>query len=171
MAQKECGCIKNYFDVHLEFLDCKHIKITDQSEWMQDEAYIIPKEYDATFEIKTWRSSKNVKIPTNGFKIYSSDDFGLECFGDDILCITTQSCGIKYTIQKALICESECKIQELIANAKSNEDYETANDFYLKTESIKANIAIGRNEVASDLLETLKKQLRRYECNAHCGCK
>lgn len=170
MAHKDCGCIKNYFDIHLEFLDCKHIKIADQSEWMQGDAYVIPKEYNANFNIKTWRSEKAITIPINGFKVYSAQDFGLECFGDDILCITTESCGVKYTIQKALICQSECKVQELIANAKSIEDYDIANDFYLKIESIKANVMLNRIDAASDLLETLKKQLKRYECNAHCGC-
>jgi hypothetical protein len=166
-----CGCIKNYFDVHVEFLDCKHLKVQDQSEWMQDEAYNTPKEYDATFTIKTWRATKSVTIPTNGFKVYKAQDFGLECFGDDILCIEANSCGVKYTIQKALLCQSECKVQELLASAKNTEDYDVANKFASIIESIKANVALNRTDVASDLLETLKKQLKRYDCNAHCGCK
>lgn len=172
MASKNipCGCIKNYFNLDVSFTDCNHILIQDQSEWMQESGYTTPSSFDVTMTVEKWGASITKQISPFSSTTFSVEDFGLSCFGDDILCITTESCGIKYTRKKAMICGVECKIHGLIANADTDEKYEIANKLMIKLESVKINIEFERYDIATDLLETIKKQLKNLDCGSNCGC-
>lgn len=165
------SCIKNYFNVNLKFTDCEHLQLQDTSEWMEGDAYTIPDEYEVELTVEGWRKTIKKKISPKKVTTFAANEFELSCFSDDILCITTQSCGIKYTKKKVMLCGIECKIKSLLANAKTDEDFEVANNFLLKLDSIKINVELDRTELASNLLEALKQQLRKYDCDAHCGCK
>ena len=168
-----CSCIKNFFDVNIEFTDCSTLVINDMSEWMRGDEYSLPISYTVDLTLKSWDKTTTVTIKANSSNVFTSKDlFGLDCFGDDILCLTTESCGVKYTKSKALICESECKVKGLLANAKTESDFEIANGLLLIAKSIKFNVDFDRLSVAEQLLETLKSKLKKMDCGKiHCGCK
>jgi hypothetical protein len=171
MATKN-SCIKNYFNVNLNFTDCQHIQLQDTSEWMQGDAYVIPDEYEVSLTMESWRKTIKRNISAKKVALFSAQEFDLESFGDDILCITVDSCGVKYTKKKALLCGLECKVMSLLAQAKGDEDFNTANHLLLQLESIKINVELDRISIAEDLLEAVKKQLKKYNCDdySHCGC-
>lgn len=169
--KNNCGCIKNYFDVSISFSDCNHIIIQDQSEWMSDENFIIPTSYDVILKIEGINKSISKTINPGMNVIVSADDFGVSCFDNDILCVSTESCGVKYNKKKALVCNLECKAKGFLANASTYEQFDIANMLLLKIESIKINIEYGRSDLANLLLKAVESQLNKLNCNAHCGCK
>ena len=164
----DCGCIKNYFDASVIFTDCAHIEISDRSEWMSGGNYT---HSSYMVELKLGSGKAITKEISAGSPItVSADEFGLSCFNEDYIALNVESCGVKYSKKKALICDVECKVKSLLASAVTTEQFNTANLFMLKIEAIKLNLEYGRDRIANDILQAVKSQLKTLDCNAHCGC-
>lgn len=170
-----CSCIKEYgYNVRLSYRDCRHLVYTDMSNWQDAATYDIPD----TYEVKVSVPSRNVEntfpVTTNRNNLISSNElFGTNeklCLPDDIYCFSCFTCGNEHIINRAFLCNCHSRIDELVARAKTQEDYEQANMFRSMAESIDVNVRMGNIETARELLKVLKKKLKHLTC-VNCGCE
>jgi hypothetical protein len=164
-----CSCIKKSYDVHISFTDCKTMVYEDQSDWMSGEAY---EDRPALYEVRVYVPSKKKEYtlnldPSKRNYITSVELFGTSeptCLPDDIYCFSTESCGIDYQVNRAFVCRTECKIDELTTKAKSQDEHSEIAFFRNTVHSVKTCAKQGRPELAKELLEVLTKKLKHLLC-------
>lgn len=113
--------------------------------------------------------SKDISLNIGSRNLYTSEDIlGYEdtCLPDDIYCFSTISCGVPYSINRAFLCSTYCKIEQLKAKAKSAEDWENIREIKSYAEAIESNAEFGKIETATDLLKILNKKLKNIKCGA-----
>lgn len=166
-----CSCIKKNYDVHISFKDCKTMVYEDQSDWMSGEAY---EDRPSLYEVRVYVPSRKKEYildldPSKRNYITSVELFGTSepvCLPDDIYCFSTTSCGVDYQINRAFVCRTECKIDELTTKAKSRDDHDEVIFFRNIVHSVKTSARQGRPELAKELLEVVNKKLQHLLCSS-----
>lgn len=165
-----CSCIKNRnYDVHLSFRDCKTMVYEDQSDWMEGESY---EGRPSLYEVRVYVPSKKKEYildldPSKRNYITSVELFGTSeptCLPDDIYCFTTDSCGVPHQVNRAFVCRTECKIDELTTKAKTQEEHSEISYYRSLVTSVKVCARQGRPELAKELLEVVNKKLKHLLC-------
>jgi hypothetical protein len=169
----ECACIRGSgqrFDFYLDFLDCDTIVFIDQSNWMEEDYYIIPDEYSMTIKFPNG-TTKEVNFKPKGATTFTSESLGIGCFLDGIYCFSVDSCGYTYTRNDAILCSLECKRDSLVASLDINSNTHNYNktlefiktiDVYL--DSIKSNARIGKINLATKYFNIVQVELEKVEC-------
>jgi len=143
--------------------------LDDLSIWMNSEFFVAGDKLTLTITPLSFGVPKTVEFILNKRNIYNSlDILGLEdvCLRDDIYCISTVSCGVTYIINRAYLCNTLCKIEQLKAKAKTTEDWEELREMKSLVEQIKTNSEFGKVTAASTLLKLLNKKLKNLKCGS-----
>lgn len=165
-----CSCIKNRdYDVHISFKDCKTMVYEDQSSWMSGEAY---EDRPLLYEVRVYVPSRKKEYtlnldPSKRNYITSVELFGSSeptCLPDDIYCFSTTSCGVPHQINRAFVCKTECKIEELTNKAKSRDEHSEISYFRSLVHQVKVAARHGRPELAKELLGVVNKKLNHLTC-------
>lgn len=163
------GCIKKNFDLFITYTDCKHIVIEDQSRWMTDIGYDKPETIDVVIRLDNRGLEVTKPIYTERRNILTTIDlFGTteeQCFVDDIYCFIVESCGLTYTISRAYLCNTLCKIDQLVARSP---DDRSLDNLRVQAQAIEINARLGKTQTASELFKSLNKKLENITCN-HCS--
>lgn len=167
-----CSCIKNRdYDAHISFKDCKTMVYEDQSTWMSGEAY---ENRPLLYEVRVYIPSRKKEYildldPSKRNYITSVELFGTSepvCLPDDIYCFSTNSCGVDYQINRAFVCRTECKIDELTNQAKTKDDHSEVILLRNIVHQVKTAARQGRPELAKELLEVVNKKLKHILCSS-----
>ncbi len=168
-----CACIQNHFDLSLRHLDCKSLVIEDQSKWIKDAGYAIPDTITVEVSVPSRNRDISIQIETGKRNVFSTVGFfGTAeplCFPDEIYCFKTESCGISYTISRAVLCTLECRITSLIAAAKDEQDFSKILELQTMLDGVYTNAELGKVETARDIYKLLKKKVEHLDCGS-CGC-
>lgn len=163
-----CSCIKKEaqgFDFVLNTYDCKALVVTDLTNWMKDDGYIIPDRFDVAIVLPN-QSKVNVEFIGNSTtKIYAKDLVGSECLPDGIYCFSTFSCGYNYERVKAVVCTLRCKLDDLISKS---DDYDEINKLDNLITSIEVSAELGLEQQAKDLFKIADKELSKHSCTCYC---
>lgn len=171
MSQK-CACLQNDFNLHISHTDCTRMVVEDQSEWMSVEGYekpdIIPVKvtnlstgHELSQEIYT---KQRTLLSLGGSSQPSS------CIPDGIYCFECVNCGSNYRINRPYLCNVQCKVDELLAKAKTQDDKDVVTKLQLMIDSIVIDTRIGKIQKASETFKLLNKRLIHLTCHS-CGCK
>lgn len=165
-----CSCIRNEFSVKIDYTDCRHLVLSDRSLWM-DEASFFEKGSSLPLSITDLSLGKTFDITlfVDSRNIYDSlDILGIEdtCINDTIFCISTVSCGVGYTINRAYLCATNCKIQQLVAKAKTSQDWAFIRELKSLVESVETNAEFGKVDTAKGLLHLLNEKLKSITCGS-----
>lgn len=158
------GCIKKVFDLHIEAIDCQTMAIEDQSEWQNG----IKSNYTVLFKIPSTGFEKEIEIdPTKRNLFDSISLFGTtdkKCLSDMLICFTANSCGMKYTIYRAFLCQIECAILQQLAKEGESSEFSDYLELKNLTEALKINIRIGKIKTANILMEKIKSKINHLRC-------
>jgi len=170
----KCSCIKNYgYDAEVGYRDCRHLTYDDLSDWMNESGYTVPETYPVVIKIPSVGSQALVVVYTNKKNVLTTKELlgtkEKQCLPDDIYCFITESCGKKFTISRAVVCNCQTRVDVLAARAESQEEIERAKDFNSMLNAVKVAARIGKVQLASEMLTKLKKKLKHIDCD-NCGC-
>lgn len=163
----ECHCIagEGRFRLKVESFDCKHLWITDRSEWQVEGLYVIPPEFVIEITLPGAKHGKEYVIKTgveNQIKV-SEATF----INDGLYCFKVFTCGIKQTIFRAITCKLECCLRQLIHRAdpgdKQIEDLITRARIWL--DKIHLSAESGAKDVAVETLHMLRNELLKFNCD------
>lgn len=163
-----CSCIKKDaqgFDFELKTYDCKALIITDLSDWMEGDGYIIPKEYTVNITLPNQSKKEVTFLGNSTTKVYSKDLLGSECLFDGIYCFSTFSCGHNYERVKAVVCTLRCKLDDLISKS---DDYNEINRLDNLITSVEVSAELGLEQQAKKLFTVAKKELDKHSCTCYC---
>lgn len=167
-----CGCIKKIFDLYVTYTDCKHIVLEDQSVWMGGAGYEKPEFIEVTIRSESRGTEITKDLYLNKRNIYSSIDLFYstekKCLLDDIYCFSVISCENTYKVSRAYLCNTLCKIDQLVSRAKTTADYDQITLLKRMAEGVEINTRIGKIEAAKELLKDLTKKLDHLTCG-HCN--
>lgn len=164
-----CSCLKNDFNVHVDYSDCRTLIISDQSIWMRGEFFDQGESLPVSIMPLSSGKTITVTMYLNKRNLYTSEELlgkSELCLPDDILCLSCASCGVSYSINRAYLCSTLCKIDKLKANAKSTADWEFIRDLQDLVEGITANAELGKVQKASSLLQIINKKLKNVQCGS-----
>lgn len=165
----ECGCIKKRdFNVELSYKGCEYLVLEDASIWSGD----IPETYEIELQIPSRNKTINLELKTGVKNTFTTVDLfntsNLQCLPDDIYCITTESCGYSLKINRAFLCNSEIRVNELIYKYALDLDKDKRQlllDFKTKLDSIKINAKLGNSEISKKLYKLLSDKLKEHHCD------
>jgi len=164
----DCSCIKKEaqaFDFVLTTYDCKSLIITDLTNWMINDGYVIPDRFDVAIVLPN-QSKVSVHFMGNTTtKINAQDLVGSECLPDGIYCFNTFSCGYNYQRVKAVVCTLRCKLDDLISKS---DDHEEINRLDNLITSIEVSAELGMEQQAKDLFKVATKELDKHSCTCYC---
>ncbi len=167
-SNDSCSCIKREdqaFDIVINTYDCKAIVITDLTNWMEGDGYIIQNKHKVTVTLPS-KSKVDINIiPNSTTKIYSKDLVGTECLPDGIYCFTTDSCGYSYSRSKAVVCTLRCKLNNFISKT---EDLVEATRLSNLIDLIEIETEMGNEINAKDLFIIATKELDKHSCTCTC---
>lgn len=163
-----CSCIKREdqaFDFVLTTYDCKGLVFTDTTNWMEEDGYSVPTEQELVITLPTKNIIKTKFIPKSSTKISSQELFGYKCLPDGVYCFSTESCGYKYTRNKAVVCTLKCRLDNLIAKS---EDWQLINKLSNLITSIEVSAEMGLELQAKELFKVVVKELDIHSCECSC---
>lgn len=163
----ECHCISGKLDLILKPLGCDLVVIDDISDWMRDTYYKIPESFTVYVTTPGKKVSHPIQVFTNKANKFSPIDFGQsgKYFLDGIYCFSLESCGVKYSINRAITCTIDCCLDDLIGKVKPEEDINDVTRIKFLRDSIHINAELGKLNKAIDLYDIVQKFLRRLNCN------
>lgn len=166
-----CSCLKNDFNLYVTQTDCRNMVVEDQSIWMPTEEGFFDSGDTLPLVVSAMSLGKafELSLLVNKRNKYDSMDvIGMAdtCIPDDIYCFSTTSCGKSYSINRAFLCSSYCKIEQLKAKAKEQKDWDFLRDLKSLAEQIESNAEFGKVETAIGLLEILNKKLKNVTCGS-----
>lgn len=163
-----CSCIKKEvqaFDFSLQSYDCKAVVITDLSNWMDSDGYIIPEKYDVTITLPN-QSKTEVSIrAASDTKITSEELTGTPCLIDGVYCFSTFSCGYNYSRTKAIVCTLRCKLDDFISKSDNQKEITRISNMI---DLIEIDAEMGRELNAKELFKIVDKELDRHSCTCTC---
>ena len=162
-----CSCLKNDFNLFLSNTNCKTLILEDQSIWSKGDFYAEGEKLVLTVKPLSTGQEKTINLVINKRNSYTSTDIlGIDnsCLPDDLYCFTTVNCGKSYSIVRANLCNTFCKIEQLKAKAKTQEDIDHYRSLEDLAEQIKVNAEFGKVQTASDLLKILNRKLKNIRC-------
>jgi hypothetical protein len=131
---------------------------------MEETGYEIPSEYDVKITTPSGQvSTLSLKVGCRN-KITAADLFVSKdnsCLEDGIYCFETESCGVKYKINKAYLCNLRCSLDRVIANTDNIDKYVKYSALY---ESIRSNAELGNKLEADKIYNYLSRELENYNC-------
>jgi len=166
-----CSCIKREdqaFDFVINTYDCKAIIITDLTNWMEGDGYVIPDTFDVTITLPNKSTVPGSFKANSTTKIFSRDLGGGECLQDGIYCFKTNSCGYDYSRSKAVVCTLRCKLDNYISKADKDEDWVNITKLSNLIDSIEVNAEMGQELTAKELFKIVDKELNKHSCTCYC---
>lgn len=168
-----CACIKKHFDLFVDSTDCKHLVVDDQSAWMNSTGFSFPEPFTVTISSTSFGTSMDVIINPDKRNIFSSidvlDTTEEECLSDGIYCFKTTSCGVKYSINRAYLCNSRCQIDTLISKSNGTLISELEElEFYYS--AVEINTKLGKLNIATEMFQVLQNKLERLGCDSKKCC-
>lgn len=169
-----CACIKKDFNLYVGSQDCLTMELEDQSVWMDSSGFSSPTTYDIGVISVENGVDTTITIDANKRNLLTTKELrGTSenlCISDGFFCFTADSCGVKYTINRAFLCNTRCRIDTYVSRINLDKynlnDVEELNLLY---DSIEINTKIGKLEVAKNSFKILQKKLEKLGC-AHCSC-
>jgi len=163
-----CSCIKGEYNFFIYPDSCGKVIYKDLSTWMEGDYYIPAEEYILTIKSPLDITS-TITIKTDSPTILNSSElFSTECFIDGIYCFSTTSCGISYQKNKAILCNTECRMANLVREAsilQSDNFWEKVIKLKASLDSIYAHAELNNFESANNEYNILKKELDKLNCN------
>mgnify|MGYP001483834900 CR=1 FL=1 len=166
-----CSCIKREdqaFDFVINTYDCKAIIITDLTNWMEGDGYIIPETFDITINLPNKSTVPGSFRANSTTKIFAKDLGGGECLQDGIYCFKVESCGYYYSRNKAVVCTLMCKLDNYISKADKDEDWVNITKLSNLIDSIEINAEMGQELTAKELFKIVDKELNKHSCTCYC---
>ena len=168
-----CACIKKYFDLFVDSTDCKHMVIEDQSVWMSSTGFNIPEIFEVTVTDASFNRTFTIQVDPSKRNVFSSIELlgttKEDCISDGIYCFKTESCGVKYTINRAYLCNSRCQIDTLISQSNSQLISELEELEYLY-KAVEINTKLGKLKVATEMFQVLQNKLEKLGCDKKSCC-
>lgn len=161
------GCIKGRFGLHLDYLDCKTMLISDLSAWMpKSEGYVTPDTFNVRIQIPDLKIDEVVELSTSKANEITTvdllDDDEPRCIPSAMVYFSTQSCGERYSVAKAWLCDYQCAIDGMFARG----DIDQAHELQKLITSIHASVRSNMIETAKDTIELLSRKLRNEKCGS-----
>lgn len=169
-----CACIKKDFNLYVGSQDCRTMELEDQSVWMDSSGFSAPTEYELDIKSVENGIDTTLTIDANKRNLLTTKELrGTTenfCINDGFFCFSALSCGVKYTINRAFLCNTRCRIDTYVSkitlNRSNLNDIEELNLLY---DSVEINTKLGRLETAKDTFKILQKKLEKLGC-AQCSC-
>lgn len=147
-----CNCIREgEFDLNIDISNGKSMLITDMSAWFKSKAT----DYEITITEDNY--SKVYKLPTEGsLSITANDYYGIKedieyCFKDIFLCISTDVCGVHYSITRAIMPSIERALNKIMLK-----DFDKYVELKTRKETINILLSNGLIDEAMEVYEMLK---------------
>lgn len=161
----DCSCIRSNYNFYTEAIDKKTIIYQDLSDWMDEEGYVIPYEYEVNITPPTSSTPKPVIMRVGEINRLTSKELG--AIKDGIYCFEVSSCGYSYARSKAIFPHLECCVKQAWATLgiewqESIEEIEN----HIKLASI--NAELNNVQLASKELKIAKKLLENIKCDCDC---
>lgn len=167
-----CACIKaNGFDLRIDYVDSNTLVIEDFSNWVYSDVQDIPNTINITIRSLDRGVEKSLELKTNcKNRIKYSDLFNDngKKIPDGFFCITTESCGISYTINRAFLHNSEIEVMKILSSNSDNLNSDTIDTLYecmLNIDLIKINSELGNFKTSSKIFKKLKRKLKNFKCD------
>ena len=165
-----CSCLrgKDAFKFWFNHLDCSTLLYQDFSIWQDHENYVIPESYTVDITPPTRSQPSSIEVKLGVINQISPEDLTLKgsCFVDGVYCFEVQICDLKYTSYRALTCELECCVDDLMG--KISPEKEIPSDLEkirLLIDSIHYNAEHGKPNKARKLYMFAQKLLKSLNCN------
>jgi hypothetical protein len=161
----DCSCIRGNYNYYAEAIDTKTIIYQDLSDWMDDEGYIYPVDYQVSITPPTSSQPKIFTMRVGEMNRISSEDIGH--IRDGIYCFTVVSCGDRYVRSQAIFPHLRCCVKQAWATLgiewqEAIEEIEN----HLKLATI--NAELNNVQLASKELKIAKKLLENIKCDCDC---
>ena len=157
-----CSCIRgNSFNFSLEYDQCGTLLYQDLSDWMCE--YEIPATY--TLQMSVYGGTPvDISISTTGYNTITTEKFGANII-DGLYCFKTTACGVEYTRTKAVTCILDCKLDHVIATAKTHAEYANADKIAKYIQAIHYNAERDFIDEAKYFYSLAKQELSCVNCN------
>ena len=162
-----CSCIRNNFNFHIKVLSCGELLYEDLNNWMTEDYYVIQEDYEVSIKFPSDTEIKVVVDTEQSTKLNASELIHTACFPDGIYCFSVESCGKKYTRNKAIVCNTECRLANLIREASkenNKEKWEEVIKLKASLDAVYAHSELGNFELANEEYKYLKKKLDNLNC-------
>lgn len=165
----DCSCIKGNegYLFHTVQRSCSYFLYSDLSDWMDEDYYVTPTEYNVEIKVPNASNFVTVQVSTSDVTKITSEDLsvGGSCLPDGVYCIKTEEiCGVSYTSFFALTYKLECCMIQLLIQAQTPEDWDELKILQLKIEQIHEAARQGNSKLASDLYTVVRRLLSRKKC-------
>ena len=156
----KCSCIKKSnlnFKVEVDFVSEDSLNLLDVSDWNRSSEYKIPDTFTVT--ITNDEVTKDITLKPLQLNNITSQQAGFK-FCDGIYCLTTESCGTKYTRRFAILDKSECGVMKV-----AQKDFNLALQLKSYLDIIRTYAEFHDINKAKEYYKILQKQLVLYNCN------
>jgi len=171
MTNANCSCIKREdqsFDFIINTYDCRSLVITDLTNWMIGDGYVLPETHSVTVTLPT-QSKVDIKIIPNSVTSVSANILGFgECLKDGIYGFYTESCGYNYSKVKAVVCTLRCKLDNYISKATNKEDWDNITKISNLIDLIEIDAEMGNEINAKEMFKIVDKELDKHSCTCYC---
>lgn len=164
-----CSCLKNDLNFYIDYTNCRTLLLEDQSIWMEGDGFKDGEKLNVSIMALSLGKSFDIVLDVGKRNAYDSEDvIGIEdvCIPDDIFCFTVENCGKVYSINRAYLCNTFCKIEQLKAKAKTQEERNQYRELETIADQIIVNSEFGKANAASELLHLLNKKLKHVKCGS-----
>lgn len=165
-----CSCIAKHYSVTIKSTDCKTLVYEDNSTWMTGNTFDgIPQEMDVEIETPGGHTSTVKVNPNKSNHLSSIEIFGdtsKRCLKDGIYCFRVNSCDLPYKISLTYTCNAQCKIDTILAKAKTYYDKEEAYRLQRMLDTLKSASEKGQINTAKNLLDILNTSLSNENCES-----
>ncbi len=158
----DCSCLRGELSLNVKPLNCEALRLTDLSEWMNEDGYIVPTSYPITITDPTGIVIDASFIPTSE-NILSKETLGT--LKDGIYCFSVDNCGTIYTFQVAITCNLECRLVSLYSKAEEDEDFDLITKIERNISFIRANAKFNNVDKAKYWYDVTRRILDNHECD------
>ena len=170
-----CSCLSGSGSLKLTFepLDCKTLLYEDFSDWMTEDHYDIPEEYEILVALPAQKHPAKIKVKTGVKNKLTSKELqgmGDLCLPDGVYCFTLDSCGKKYQVHKGISCRLQCCIDQAISQTTSDRDWEKLIEVRNYVDSFHSNADQGKLKHAQQAYVVAEKLLKQLNCPCNSCC-
>lgn len=160
-----CSCIRGNYNYYAEAIDGDTLIYQDLSDWMDDEGYEYPIDYQVQVTKPTSSRPLVFNMRVGEINRLSKSEIG--SIRDGIYCFEVESCGKKYTRSKAIFPKLQCCVKKAWATLgiEWQEKIEEIEN-HLKLAAI--NAELNNVKVASKELKIAKKLIENIKCDCDC---
>lgn len=160
-----CSCIKGNYNYYTEAIDKETIIYQDLSDWMIEEGYEYPTEYDIIVTPPTSSTPVSLTVKVGEINRITSTDIGT--IKDGIYCYETTSCGKSYKRSQALFPSIECCIKTAWATLGS-QHYPAIEEIERHVKLVTVNAELNNVILASRELKIAQKLVENLKCDCDC---